>query len=160
MAILLLVAAYGCGARQADQSSTASRSDGQSSSQVATAQDPAMRTPGYTGSARPIHQIHLTSHGCIRFEPQWTEVRVGQTVTVRSDLRKPVRIYVSPGVFARDNYLVGPGATISMGRVREAGRYSFWTEPAACREAPRGVLMAGPGVRVQDHLYASAPGTR
>jgi hypothetical protein len=126
---------------------------------AAMAQEPGGHGSG-SRSAHSIHRINLTSRGCIRFEPQWTEVRVGQSVVVHSDLGKTVRIYVSPGVFARDNYLVGPGATVSMGTVRTSGRYSFWTEPSACREAPRGVLLAGPGVKVQGTFYASAPGVK
>ena len=113
--------------------------------------------PGHAG---PIHLISLSNKRCIRFEPQWTSVRIGQSLTWHSDLKTPMTIYVSPGVFDRVSFLVRPGATVSTGPARSEGRYSFWTEPAACRDAPRGVLLAGPGVRVQETYYVSTAGVR
>ena len=103
----------------------------------------------------PIHRITLSDRRCVRFEPQWSSVRVGQSVTWHSDLKSAVRIYVSPGVFAKHSFLVRPGATVTTGPALAVGRFSFWTEPSACRDAPRGVLLAGPGVRVQETFYAS-----
>lgn len=52
------------------------------------------------------------------------------------------------------------GATVSTGPAHSVGRYSFWTEPSACRETPRGVVLAGPGVKVQETYYASTSGPR
>ncbi|MGH7730196.1 MAG: hypothetical protein ACRENJ_03000 [Candidatus Eiseniibacteriota bacterium] len=156
--ILLLTAVAGCGTRHTEQSAAGAPSQGESTAQatvVATAQEPATHLAG-PGRAGTIHRITLSNRRCIRFEPQWTSVRMGQSITWHSDLRTPITIYVSPGVFARDNFRVRPGATISTGPALASGRYSFWTEPAACRDCPRGVLLAGPGVRVQETYYASA----
>ena len=160
LAILLLTAVAGCGARQAEQATAASQSKAESSTPaaqatvVAVAQEPAMRLPA-SRPAGPIHRITLSDRRCVRFEPQWSSVRVGQSVTWHSDLKSAVRIYVSPGVFAKHSFLVRPGATVTTGPALAVGRFSFWTEPSACRDAPRGVLLAGPGVRVQETFYAS-----
>jgi hypothetical protein len=162
VAVLLLAGVAGCGARKSEQVSGTSKAEGESSAQatvVAAAQTPA--TEGAATMIRasspvgPIHRITLSDKRCIRFEPQWTSVRMGQSVTWHSDLKSPIRIYVSPGVFARASFLVRPGATVSTGPARSVGRFSFWTEPSACRDCPRGVLLAGPGVRVQETYYAS-----
>ena len=159
LTIVLMTAILGCGTKTSEQAAGSKGESGQPATVVAAAQEPtdrlAMSRPG--GS---IHQITLSQRGCVKFEPQWTSVRVGQAITWHSELRSPVRIYVSPGIFSRESYLVRPGATVSTGPARAPGRYSFWTEPTACRDVPRGVLLAGPGVRVQETFYASAPGVR
>lgn len=167
LAILLLIAAPGCGARKADQSATSSQSSDGSNTQtmvVANAPEAGARpgapqpgTPAWKAS-HTVHHITLTDHECVRFEPQWTRVHVGEAITWHSDLTTPLRIYVSPGIFSRESFLIRPGATVSSGPAKAPGRYSFWTEPSACREAPRGVLLAGPGVKVAETFYASAPG--
>lgn len=164
LAILLLTAVAGCGARQAEQAPVASQAKAESSTpaseqsgqsaMVAAVQGPATHLT-VSRAAGPIHRITLSDKRCIRFEPQWTNVRMGQSVTWHSELKAPVRIYVSPGVFARASFLVRPGATVTTGPARSVGRFSFWTEPTACRDCPRGVLLAGPGVRVQETFYAS-----
>jgi hypothetical protein len=170
LTILLMTAMTGCGARQTEQASTGSTSTSQdatssevtSSDQqtvVATAQEPGHRLGGSKPRAS-THRVILSDRGCVRFEPQWTNVHVGQSITWHSDLKTAMTIYVTPGIFARDHFLVRPGATVSSGPALAPGRYSFWTEPSACREAPRGVLLAGPGVRVQETFYASAPGLK
>ena len=160
LAIFLLIAVAGCGARRSEQASSGSPSEDQSSANATVVATVEGSGAPLSGSDRvgTIHRITLTNHRCIRFEPQWTVVHVGETVTWRSELRTPMRIYVSPGVFDRMSFLVRPGATVSTGPARSVGRFSFWTEPCACREAPRGVLMAGPGVNVRETFYASAPG--
>lgn len=156
---LLVVAVAGCGSQKTEQASVTPSSDGAptvSATVAASTEQPTTTTAvARRGRAGTIHRITLTDKRCIRFEPQWTDVRLGQSVTWHSELKAPLTIYVSPGVFKRDHYLVRPGATVSTGPALAAGRYSFWTEPAACREAPRGVLMAGPGVRVQETYFAS-----
>jgi hypothetical protein len=171
--MFFLIALAGCGARKSDQAPAASDSQRSSPNDMVVANAPAPGTLGPNGtqsetetaiqgaqrmSASTAHVIRLTDHRCVRFEPQWTNLHVGQTVTWRSELRKPIRIYVSPDVFDRLSYLVRPGATVTTSPVRESGQFSFWTEPCACREAPRGVLMAGPGVNVRETYYASLPG--
>ena len=171
LTFLLLAAVAGCGTRQTEQASVGPQSKGESSAQatkgesstqataVATALDPATHLPR-SRRAGSIHLITLSDQRCIRFEPQWTRVRVGQSITWRSELKSPMTIYVSPGVFAKNSFRVRPGATISTGPALAEGRYSFWTEPAACRGVPRGVLLAGPGVKVLETRYASHTGPR
>ena len=161
----LLIAVAGCGSSKTDQASVTPSSNGGSSkdgSSVSTTVAANMSTATQSasttqrrGRAGTIHRITLTNKRCIRFDPQWTDVRMGQSVTWHSELKAPLTIYVSPGVFSRDHYLVRPGATVSTGPALAAGRYSFWTEPSACRVAPRGVLMAGPGVRVREEFLVS-----
>jgi len=157
LTILLLTAVVGCETKHSEQAKAGAPSEGESSAPatvVAMAQDQATHvTP--SKPAGPIHRITLTDRRCIRFEPQWTSVRVGQSVTWHSELKSPVRIYVSPGVFAKASFLVRPGGTVTTGPAKSVGRFSFWTDPSACRESPRGVLLAGPGVRVQETFYAS-----
>jgi hypothetical protein len=162
LASLLLVGLLGCGTRHSEQSSAGAPADDGSAAGttvVATAEEPAPRL-SRPGRAGRVHQVTLSDRRCIRFDPQWTNVRVGESVSWHSDLGKTVRIYISPGVFAKESYLVRPGATVNTGPALAAGRYSFWTEPSACREAPRGVLLAGPGVKVQETFYAGTPGIR
>jgi hypothetical protein len=192
LAILLVTAVAGCGARQTEQARTdsgsptasASQSQVQSSqsqlesSQQVTASSGNQRetleqaTPFAAAphpdspvspaspapSAETMHRIALTEDGCIKFEPQWTSVRLGQSIAWHSDLKKPITIYVSPGVFSSLSFVVKPGRTVSTGPALASGRYSFWTEPAACREAPRGVMLSGPGVMVEESFYAAIPG--
>jgi len=174
---LLLLAIAGCGARHTEQASNAPSSGNESSAKTTLVASTQMAgtqgaaggqvTGGVTGSpgskskrAGTVHRITLSARRCIRFDPQWTSIRVGQSLTWHSDLKTPLTIYISPGIFPHDHYTIGPGQTVSTGPAQSPGRYSFWTEPCACREAPRGVLLAGPGVRVQETFYASAPGIR
>jgi len=165
LTILLLIAVDGCGARHDEQASVASPGEDQSSasgSATSSAQAAVAENGGTPATRRAgiVHRITLTDRCCIRFEPQWTSVHVGQSVSWHSELKSPIRIYVSPGVFDRMSFLVRPGATVNTGPARSVGRFSFWTEPSACRDMPRGVLLAGPGVRVRETFYASAPGIR
>lgn len=164
--ILLLAVVTGCGSEKSDQASVDPGSSQSAQSTLSTdgSSTPAMAaaTTDHAGAQHArrarrgsVHRITLTDERCIRFEPQWTDVRMGQSVTWHSELKSPLTIYVSPGVFSRESYTVRPGATVSTGPALATGRYSFWTEPSACREAPRGVLLAGPGVRVQETYFAS-----
>ena len=168
----MLTAVVGCGTRQGEQGQAGSQAAGsqapgsqaagsqskvEPSAQatlVASVEAPAVQ-PRATQRAGSVHRITLSGRRCIRFEPQWTNVRMGQSLTWHSDLQTPITIYVSPGVFSKASFRIRPGGTVSTGPALATGRYSFWTEPAACRDAPRGVLLAGPGVRVQETFYAS-----
>ena len=173
---VVLIAVFGCGTRQTEQGPLSQTTPSQT-----TGQDPAGPAPASDQTAAPgasattaaltthsrravtaahegagtIHRITLSNKRCIEFEPQWTTVHLGESITWRSELETPITIYVSPGVFSRLSFRVRPGATIDTGPAMAAGRFSFWTEPAACREAPRGVLYSGPGVSVEENLYAS-----
>jgi len=160
LTILLLTAVVGCGTRHTENAS-ASKPKAEPPARVtvvARAQEPASHpaapaAPKPTGSS---HRIELTAQKCIRFDPQWAETPVGESITWHSQLKSPVTIHVTAGAFARESYVVRPGGTVSTGPALVAGNYSFWTEPTACHDMPRGVLPAGPGVRVQEPLTASA----
>jgi hypothetical protein len=134
---------------------SASRQAGGSSAMAGSGSPHAMGHP----AAKPMtHVVTLNDRVCVEFDPLWTRLRVGETVTWHSNLKKTVTIYVSPGVFSRDHYVIHPGATVHTSPVRQQGDWAFWTEPAACHEEPRGVLAAGPGVFVEPTFFASAPG--
>ena len=162
LTLLLLSAIAGCGSKPTEQSSVNPPAGSESSAEatvVAASEAPAPH-PATRRRSGTINVITLSNKRCIQFEPQWTSVRIGQSITWRSDLKTTMTIYVSPGVFARESFRVRPGATVSTGPALSEGRYSFWTEPSACREAPRGVLLAGPGVQVRETYYASTSGSR
>lgn len=157
LTVLLLTVVLGCGTKQTEQTSAPepkAKSSTQASA-VAPAQEADSQQPS-TKQSGSTHRITLTERGCIRFDPQWPEVHVGESVTWHSDLKSPVTIHVASGVFAKESYVVRPGATVNSGPARAAGNHSFWSEPTACHDAPRGALPAGPGVRVQEALSASA----
>jgi plastocyanin len=162
LAVLALALVAGCGARHSEQTPAESQSQGESPAQTMLAA--ITPEPGAqilrSKPAGPVHRITLSDRRCIQFEPQWTRVRVGESVTWHSELKSPMTIYVSPGVFSRVSFLVRPGATVSTGPARAVGRFSFWTEPSACLDMPRGVLLSGPGVNVEETYYASNSGSR
>ena len=157
LTVVLLTVVLGCGTKQTEQASAPEPKAKSSTraSAVAPAQESTSQPPS-TKESSSTHRITLTERGCIRFDPQWAEVHVGESVTWHSDLKSPVTIHVASGVFANESYVVRPGATVSSGPARAAGNHSFWAEPTACHDAPRGALPAGPGVRVQEALSASA----
>jgi hypothetical protein len=94
--------------------------------------------------------INLVDRGCVSFEPHWTTIRVGQSLTFHSELKKSVTIHVPPGIFDHDEYVVGPKKTVRTGPAQEPGDHGMWSLPAACQAAPHGVQGAGPGVTVED----------
>lgn len=184
-AVVLLIALAGCGSGKS-ASTSAPAQDQPSSSTTSTTvagASPTDHAPAVTAgshaasatamsaggsqhamghaAAKPLtHLVTLNDKVCVQFDPMWTRLRVGETVTWHSNLKKTVTIYVSPGVFSHDNFVVRPGATVHTGPVRSQGDWAFWTEPAACHEEPRGVLAAGPGVFVEPTFFASAPGVK
>jgi len=157
LTFLFLSVVLGCGTKQTEQASAPEPSAKSSTraSAVAPAKESASQPPS-TKQSVSNHRINLTERGCVRFDPQWAEVHVGESVTWHSDLKSPVTIHVASGAFAKESYVVRPGATVSSGPALAAGNHSFWAEPTACHDAPRGALPAGPGVRVQEALSASA----
>jgi hypothetical protein len=176
-AVVLLIALAGCGSGKSastgapaqDHASTTVAGNTTDATSGTSASPPAGGSMAMAGSGsqhamghamtKPMtHLVTLNDKVCVQFDPLWTRLRVGETVTWHSNLKKTVTIYVSPGVFARDHYVIHPGATVRTGAVRQQGDWAIWTEPAACHEAPRGVLAAGPGVFVEPTFFASAPG--
>ena len=98
--------------------------------------------------AGPANHVYLSDRTCIHFEPHWASVHVGQGLTVTSRLKGPVTLHVMSGAFEKSVYVLKPGETVTTGPARDAGRFTMWTEPAACQEIPRGGEGA-PGVIVE-----------
>jgi hypothetical protein len=94
-------------------------------------------------------RVRLTPKGCVEFEPHWSSIKAGQSISWRSELKTPVVIHVSAGAFEKNTYTVRAGATVSTGPALASGSYSIWTEPTACQGVPRGVQSSGPGLTVQ-----------
>jgi hypothetical protein len=93
--------------------------------------------------------IRLIDRSCVSFEPHWTTIRVGQSLTWHSEFKKAVTIHVPPGAFERDEYVVPARGSVHTGPAQEPGDYGMWTMPAACQAAPHGVQGAGPGVTIE-----------
>ena len=93
--------------------------------------------------------IDLVDRGCVSFEPHWTTIRVGQSITWHSKLKKSVTIHVPPGAFERTEYVVPARGTVHTGPAQDLGDHAMWAMPAACQAAPHGVQGAGPGVTVE-----------
>jgi len=153
---LLFTTASGCGVQRAKQESAAKQPAGDSKTTTpATAKTQAQavepgKAPEGTKSKGPTTSVRLTQLGCVQFEPVWTQIHVGQSLSWRSDVKSAVTIHVSPGAFDKTEYVVRAGSSASTGPARKAGSYTIWTTPAACQRAPRGVQGAGPGVTVDE----------
>jgi len=93
--------------------------------------------------------IQLVDRGCVSFEPHWTTIRVGQSLTFHNGLKKTVTVHVPPGVFDRDEYVVPARKSVRTGPAQETGDHGMWSMPAACQAAPHGVQGAGPGVTIE-----------
>jgi hypothetical protein len=98
--------------------------------------------------AGPANHVYLSDRTCVHFEPHWATVHVGQGLTVTSRLKVPVTLHVLSGAFEKSVYVLKPGETVTTGPAHDAGRFTMWTEPAACQEIPRGGEGA-PGVIVE-----------
>lgn len=158
---LLFIGSVGCGNQRVERKSAATQPASESkvaASTVAKRRDKGDAIVAARQDARPTrpteptgptNRIRLTEKGCVQFEPTWTDIRIGQSLTWESDLKSLVIIHVSPGAFDRTEYVVRAGATVSTGPARGAGAFSIWTEPAACQGVPRGVRSSGPGVNVE-----------
>jgi plastocyanin len=111
--------------------------------------------PAEKPAAKPVAavsgggHIRLIDRSCVSFEPHWTTIRVGQSLTWHSEVKKAVTIHVTPGAFDRDEYVVPARGTVHTGPAQEPGDYGMWTMPAACQAAPHGVQGAGPGVTIE-----------
>jgi hypothetical protein len=159
---LLILAAVGCGTQTSDRKPVEAQQVNQiheASGTVDSATAPAERTSTQpveervvaheASAASPSTRVVLTSKGCVEFEPNWTTIRVGQSLSLRSELKTPVTIHVSSGAFDNAQYVVRPGAVVHTHPARSPGSYSIWTEPAACQTAPHGVQGPGPGLKVE-----------
>lgn len=139
---LLLVGALGCGGQQGEQKSAGKQPAGDAKATAGAA-------PQERGPAGRTNRVHLTDRVCVHFEPHVTTLRVGESLTWQSELKKPVTIHVSRGAFDRTEFVVRAGETVATGPSRSQGSYSIWTEPAACQGIPPGVQGPGPGVIVE-----------
>ena len=155
LTFLFLITSLACGTRSGEQKSAGSKPAGRARA-VADGGAKDAGKGGKTGAARPAsasatgtHRIRLSQNGCIEFEPHWTEIRVGQSLTWHSDLRKSVTVHVSPGAFGKTQFVVRAGQTVSTGPAHKAGSFSIWSDPAACQGVPSGVRGSGPGVTVE-----------
>ena len=154
--LLLSLTCLGCGSQKAEESSAASQQTGgtkvvtatvASESQQSETAKPSKTTE--TEPARVTTRVRLTPKGCVEFEPHWSSIEAGQSISWRSELKTPVVIHISPGAFEKTEYTVRAGATMSTGPALASGNYSIWTEPTACQGVPRGVQSSGPGLTVQ-----------
>jgi plastocyanin len=162
--LLLLIGAPGCGAQRSDQKpveaehaiedqtkagGAAADSSAVPAAPVATRPQTERTTHPEASATEPSTRVVLTSKGCVEFEPNWTTIRVGQSLSWRSELKTPVTIHVTSGVFDHAQYVVKPGALVHTNPAHSPGSYSIWTEPAACQTAPTGVQGPGPGLKVE-----------
>ena len=169
-ALILSIAAAGCGSkksepavdnepkeseapREAAKPKAAARAEGGSGSGGAKSSAKASAKAADKTDAKPQTtaadgHVQLRDRGCVAFEPHWTRIQPGQSVTWHSNLKKQVTIHVPPGVFDQTEFTVRPGGTVRTGPAKEPGDHALWSLPAACQAAPHGVQGAGPGVTV------------
>ena len=110
------------------------------------AEKPAPKAAAVSGGG----SIRLVDRGCVSFEPHWTTIRVGQSLTWHSELKTAVTIHVPPGAFERSEYVVPARGTVRSGPAQNPGDHGMWSMPAACQAAPIGVQGAGPGVTIEE----------
>ena len=164
ISVLLGISALGCGARseshkpveaehvsqvQAGSGAKADSNAAQAAEKTATNPVPEHPAVHVATTGEASTRVILTSRGCVEFEPNWTTLQVGQSLSWRSELKTPVTIHVSSGAFDHEQYVVRPGAVVHTTPARHSGSYSIWTEPAACQTAPHGVQGPGPGLEVK-----------
>lgn len=156
----IAIAAVSCGSQPAGESAnaTAGSSSEPAATTTAATRSTSARAESDARATRPRQEapvatrggrIRLTDTGCVTFEPQWTTVNVGQSLTWTSAMKTPVTIHISGGAFDRSEYVVRPGGTISTSPARTSGSFTIWSEPTACQGPPRGIQGSGPGVTVE-----------
>lgn len=142
-AVWLLTAVLGCGADRGARTAAEKPSGGETPPTAgATAGQEARPAPG-------SNRVLLTDKTCVDFEPHWTTIRVGQSLTWQSDLKGTVTIHVPAGAFDRTEFTVRAGGSVTSGPARNPGSYAITTEPAACRGIPRGAEGPAPGLTVE-----------
>jgi len=173
---LALVTMFGCEARREHETSGApAGEDSAATSGTSAARPHRTATTGRkgggsagsrstTGAANPgtskepsrsvaapagANHVRLLQRGCVQFEPQWTTIHVGQTLTWHSELAGPVTIHVAAGAFEGTEFIVRAGQSLTTGPARAPGSFSIWSGPAACQGAPLGPHGSGPGVTIE-----------
>ncbi len=106
------------------------------------------RSPSATLPSGGNH-VRLVQRGCVQFEPQWTTIHVGQTLTWHSELAVPVTIHIAAGAFEGTEFIVRAGQSLTTGPARAPGSFPISSRPAACQGAPLGPRGSGPGVTVE-----------
>jgi len=154
IAVMLAIGSAGCGAQgeKSTASSTPPPADAGRSAQPAphAAAKPGKATTAHVASTSAATRIRLSQAGCVQFEPHWMDLEPGKSVTWHSDLATSVTIHVSAGAFAKTEFVIRPGQTVSSGPALAPGTYSVWSSPGACQGVPRGVRGAGPGLTVKE----------
>ena len=172
LAVVLLVALVGCGTERADNKSTGksaaqesadslaarksvhkraqggSASTKRASTKGTTQQSPPVVTRQDTRDAQSNHVVRLTDRRCVQFEPHWSTVAVGHSLTWSNELKQTVTIHVPTGAFDRTDFVVPAGGRVSTGPARKPGLYQVSSEPVSCKGIPRGVQGAGPGLTI------------
>lgn len=153
--LVLSLTSMGCGSQKTEESSAAGQQTGGTKVVTATVTSESQHSettkPSKTTDTEPSQvatRVRLTPKGCVEFEPHWSSIKAGQSISWRSELKTPVVIHVSPGAFEKTEYTVRAGATLSTGPALASGNYSIWTQPTACQGVPRGVQSSGPGLTV------------
>ena len=157
VAVFLVIAVFGCGRRGNEGKSASTEQPAERPAESKAATGETAKPPAEAGSSQPratrtgpAHLVRLTEKGCVQFEPHWTTIGIGQSLTIHSELKSAVTIHVSPGAFDKSVYVLHAGASMSTGPARQPGSYSISTVPPACLGVPRGVQGSGPGVTVED----------
>lgn len=145
VAACLLLAALGCGADRGERTSAGKAPGGNGGGSSETGATTARETRPAPGSNRVV----LTDKMCVNFAPHWTTIRVGQSLTWVSELKRPVTIHVPTGAFDRTEFTVRAGGSVTSGPARQAGSYPMTTDPSACRGIPRGTEGPAPGVTIE-----------
>jgi len=166
LAVLLLLAVAGCGSQGGKGSSsqgakTSARAEKSTSGTSKSASGATKAAPGATKSsaartsaqgaqttAVPGH-VQLRLKGCVEFEPRWSNVAAGQTLTWHNQSSSAITILVAPGAFDRSEYAVPARGVVISGPARKPGDYTISTTPAACQGIPLGVRGTAPGVTVE-----------
>jgi plastocyanin len=121
-------------------------SGGQATSEAGSAERD--RSASTTPAPAGANHVRLIQRGCVQFEPQWTTIQVGQTLTWHSELGVPVTIHLPAGAFEATEFIVRAGQSLTTGPARAAGAYPITSQPNACQGAPLGPRGSSPGVTI------------
>jgi plastocyanin len=123
-------------------------SGGQATNEGGSGEREAVRGSATTPAPAGANHVRLVQRGCVQFDPQWTTLQVGQTLTWHSELGVPVTIHVPAGAFGTTEYIVRAGQSLTTGPARAPGTYAITSEPNACQGAPLGPRGSSPGVTI------------
>lgn len=144
----LLVTSLGCARKGGEQ--TAAEKPAKSEAAKSTTASKVEARPKATETVASTDHVRLIDNKCVQFEPHWTSISIGHSLTWTSELKAPVTIHVAAGAFDRTEFVVRPGASFTTGPALKAGMFTMWSEPAACQEISRGAQGTGPGVTIKE----------